>query len=173
MQVREFNAATDRVAVEQCVSELQEFSRARDPRLPAGSSISTEYLESLFRRCHTHSGRLFVAEQEGQITGYVCVLSRVPTAEPADGLKDEAQVVDLVVTEEARGNGVGPRLLEAAEAFAVSRGAKCLRVQVFAWNSDALSFYKRVGFSEFEVTLEKQLASSESSEALYLPKEGA
>jgi ribosomal protein S18 acetylase RimI-like enzyme len=106
-----------------------------------------------------------VAEQQGEVIGYVCVLSCVPSSEPADGLKEEAQIVDLVVTEKARGYGVGPSLLEAAEEFASAQGAKWLRVQVFAWNSSARSLYDKLGFSEFEVTLEKQLSGLSSSDA--------
>lgn len=165
MKVREFNMATDLLAVEHCMRELQEFSRARDHRLPEGSLVSAEYLQALLQRCEVHNGRILVAEQQGNVIGYVCVLSCVPSSEPADGLKEEAQIVDLVVTEKARGCGVGSSLLEAAEEFASTQGAKWLRVQVFAWNSNARSLYGNLGFSEFEVTLEKQLSGLSSSEA--------
>jgi GNAT superfamily N-acetyltransferase len=165
MQLREFAPASDRQAVERCLEELQEFSRAHDGRMSSGTAISAEYVTRLLRQCAECRGRVFVAEAEGAIVGYVCVLAHAPAEEPADGLSSEAKVIDLVVTEAARGMGVGRRLLEAAESFARSEGAVWLRVQVFAWNQAARRLYANHGFSEFEVTLEKSLRGAKAGDA--------
>jgi GNAT superfamily N-acetyltransferase len=125
--------------------------------LPSGTAISGEYLAKLLRQCEAYDGKIFIAEEAKEVIGYVCVLSRVPTEEAADGVAEEARLVDLVVTERARGKGVGSRLLEVAEAFAASTGAEWLRVQVFSWNQAARNLYEGNGFSEFEITMEKSL----------------
>lgn len=165
MQIREFIAASDSAAIERCFEELQDFSRIQDVRIPVGSLLSAEYLQTLVKRCELYRGQVFVADQKGEILGYVCVLSRVPCAEPADGLFEEAQIVDLIVTQRARGTGLGKRLLKAAEDFAAMQGATWLRVSVFAWNAAARSLYTKQGFSELEVTLEKQLRVQMPGEA--------
>ena len=57
---------------------------------------------------------MLVAADDGAVAGYLCVLSRVPSDEPADGVAEEARVVDLFVVEAARGRGIARSLLDAA-----------------------------------------------------------
>ncbi len=52
---------------------------------------------------------------------------------------------DLVVTEAARGHGLGLRLFEAVVAEARRQGAVRLRWQVLDWNEPAIRFYQRLG----------------------------
>lgn len=157
MLVREFNPETDYLEVKACFEILQDFSRSYDDRLTPGKEISEWYLATLREHCEKYKGQIFVAEESGKIIGYVCVLSHVPCAEPADGLLYEAQVVDLVVLNVARGRGVGKALLQAGEEYAISKGANWLRVSVFTWNNQAISLYEKLGFSHQEITLEKKL----------------
>jgi len=161
--IRAFDAGRDTAAVEALVQALQDFGRAHDTRLPAGATMSSAYLASLRAACEQHAGRIFVAELDAAVIGYACVLSCVPVAEPADGVAEEARVVDLFVAEAARGRGVGRRLLAAAEAHATAQGAHWLRVAVFAWNDEALSLYDGLGFSRHEIVMEKALSRAASA----------
>lgn len=52
---------------------------------------------------------------------------------------------DLVVTEAARGTGIGRKLFDAVVAEARRTGAHRLKWQVLAWNEPAIGFYKRIG----------------------------
>lgn len=52
---------------------------------------------------------------------------------------------DLVVTEAARGTGLGKKLFDAVVAEARHTGAHRLKWQVLEWNEPAIGFYKRVG----------------------------
>lgn len=52
---------------------------------------------------------------------------------------------DLVVTEAARGTGIGKRLFDAVVAEARRTGANRMKWQVLTWNEPAIGFYKRVG----------------------------
>lgn len=54
---------------------------------------------------------------------------------------------DIVVTEAARGHGVGERLFRACVAHAVEHGHAWMRWQVLDWNTDAIRFYERFGAS--------------------------
>jgi GNAT superfamily N-acetyltransferase len=52
---------------------------------------------------------------------------------------------DLVVTEAARGTGIGKLLFDAVVHEARSTGANRLKWQVLEWNEPAIGFYKKVG----------------------------
>jgi ribosomal protein S18 acetylase RimI-like enzyme len=66
-------------------------------------------------------------------------------------------VVDFVVLPEARGQGVGGRLMAAIEADAVERGVDALDLMVAAPNASARRFYERHGFRADLVTYRKPL----------------
>lgn len=52
---------------------------------------------------------------------------------------------DLVVTEAARGTGLGKQLFDAVVAEARRTGAHRLKWQVLEWNEPAIGFYKKIG----------------------------
>lgn len=52
---------------------------------------------------------------------------------------------DIVVTEPARGHGIGERLFKACAAEAVKRNYHHMTWQVLDWNEGAIRFYKRLG----------------------------
>lgn len=52
---------------------------------------------------------------------------------------------DLVVTEAARGTGLGRKLFDAVVAEARRTGANRLKWQVLEWNEPAIGFYRKIG----------------------------
>lgn len=52
---------------------------------------------------------------------------------------------DLIVTEAARGQGLGQQLLQEVIDEARRRGARRVRWQVLDWNAPAIRFYERLG----------------------------
>ncbi len=155
--VRDYRPTDDRQAVRRCLVELQDFERELDHRLPPGAAIADAYLEGLFRRCEEFAGRLFVAEAEGRVVGYVSVLGACRSDAPDDGDAPFAYVDDLVVLPEHRGRGYGQALLRRAEEYAMRCGQSSLRLRVKAGNQSARTFYARGGYAEYEVELEKRL----------------
>lgn len=59
---------------------------------------------------------------------------------------DEAELADLAVTEEVRGEGLGTGLVHAFAREAGVRGAARLYLEVRASNDGARRFYERLGF---------------------------
>jgi GNAT superfamily N-acetyltransferase len=79
---------------------------------------------------------VFVAEVGGAPAGYVAVeLTEV-----------SARVDQLFVSPEHEAEGVGKRLLEYAEGYAISQGAATLQVVVEDENRRAHDFYRERGF---------------------------
>jgi ribosomal protein S18 acetylase RimI-like enzyme len=54
---------------------------------------------------------------------------------------------DIIVTENARGNGLGKLLMDALIAEAKERGFGAIVWQVLDWNEPALNFYRKFNAS--------------------------
>jgi len=78
----------------------------------------------------------FVAESNGTIVGYVCLMS----------LFEDAQILDIVVAPEQRGRGVARMLMDQAISVALEKDAEVLALEVRASNIAAITFYERCGF---------------------------
>ena len=85
---------------------------------------------------------VLVAEQAGRVVGMVTAQVVVSTAEGAD----VAWIEDLVVTEEARGQGLGRELLATVERWCVERGLQRMQLLADRENAPALEFYRRQGW---------------------------
>jgi ribosomal protein S18 acetylase RimI-like enzyme len=69
-------------------------------------------------------------------------------------------VQDLFVSSEARGSGLGRRLIEETARLAKKRGATYLRLSVARENTAAQKFYRTIGMSEAEDECIYQAAGS-------------
>lgn len=80
-----------------------------------------------------------VALLEGEIVGYA----------GAWILLDEAQITNVAVAPEKRGQGVGRRLMEEMMRRAKARGAMRMTLEVRPSNEAALTLYKSCGFHDY------------------------
>jgi ribosomal protein S18 acetylase RimI-like enzyme len=92
---------------------------------------------------------LLLARDDGRLVGYACV--RV--FESGDDLRDAWSVPDviaeletLVVSADARGDGLGNRLLDEMEAELARRGIEEVQVGLIPGNDGAQRLYERRGF---------------------------
>ena len=81
----------------------------------------------------------FVIEHDGVFIGTVTGL-RLAASEPAE-------LVGMWVAPDARRNGLGRRLVEAACAWAAATGAERIEVSVHLPNKPAQTLYERAGFT--------------------------
>lgn len=149
--------AQDAAGVEQCLSELQDFERSIEANRVEGQSMAAPYREYLLAECAQTCGALLVAEVVGMVVGLVAVLAHVTAESLIEAEPDYAYISDLVVLPAYRGQGLGRALLRQAEAYALSQGAKILKVDVLVANKAAHNLYKVTGFQENEVRLVKHL----------------
>jgi ribosomal-protein-alanine N-acetyltransferase len=77
-----------------------------------------------------------VAEYNGKVVGYVCLMS----------LFEEAQILDIAVAPKLRGNGIARLLMDHAVTVAREKEAEQLLLEVRASNSAAIALYERCGF---------------------------
>lgn len=157
MQIRKYDEAKDYDGLRLCVIELQSFDLDLDPRLPEGSSIADAYIKGLLDNCNKYPGEIFVAEDEGDLTGYACVWARARSDDVAEAPREYAFVKDIVVLPSFRNRGIGRRLPEASESYARDHRAEYLRLSALAANTVARGLYTDLGFKEREIVLDQTL----------------
>jgi ribosomal protein S18 acetylase RimI-like enzyme len=89
---------------------------------------------------------LFVAEIHGQLVGFVHVIVKDVLPIPIFVPRRYAVVDNLAVRGAHRRAGIGLALMKRAEAWARSKGAKSVELNVYAFNQSALAFYRALGY---------------------------
>ena len=89
------------------------------------------------------AGSVWVAESQTALTGYLIVVLVMSLEH--QGLMGE--IDEFFVDPEVRSQGVGERLLGAAEAWLVRRGGVRLQLQLGVGNLRARAFYERHGYA--------------------------
>jgi GNAT superfamily N-acetyltransferase len=87
-----------------------------------------------------------VAEVNGIIQGFALYYIRYSTWKG-----QRMYLEDIVVTEAARGNGLGALLMNALIAEAKERSFDAITWQVLDWNEPAFNFYRKFG-ADFDPT---------------------
>ncbi|MFH1473186.1 MAG: GNAT family N-acetyltransferase [bacterium] len=82
-----------------------------------------------------------VAVRENQIVGYITMIFGKQKS-----FQGNAYLVSAAVDGVERGKGVGTRLFNEIESYALSRGTRRIEFDVFASNVDALRLYERLGY---------------------------
>ena len=160
MIIRRFDMDTDLAGLRACVISVQDYESDLDPRMPRGTAIVDEYIPEMFEACRTSDGKIFVAEIDGEIAGYVMVLNKVKSESIDDGDMEYGLIRDLVVLEVYRGHGIGGKLLQAAENEAKENDVEWLRIEVLDANRSAKDIYLSKGFKPLLSTLEKRLTET-------------
>ena len=86
--------------------------------------------------------RVFVAQAGDRVVGWIHV-----QATHALESDTRAEIWGLVVGETARGTGVGRRLVDAAEEWAVSRGLRVMVLRSNQLRTGAKGFYEHLGYT--------------------------
>ena len=118
-----------------------------------GYEHSETTLASNVRAVRQQGGEVFVAEVAGNVLGCVSAIIDVRLAE---GVKGE--IVSLVVSEEARGHGIGKGLVLEAQQWLAGK-VTVLRVRVNALREQSHLFYESLGYrkDKTQVVLTKRI----------------
>ena len=92
--------------------------------------------------------------------GFVCVLAKVSSDDILEKEREYAYITDLFVQDGHRNLGIGERLMQTAEAHASASGSNRIRVGVLAANGVARALYRKLGYRDYEIVLEKQIGPS-------------
>ena len=105
---------------------------------------------------HPGQGQIFVARHtEAGVVGMVSAQLVISTAMGARS----AWIEDMVVLDQFRGLGLGKALLEKAQDWAATKGAKRLQLAADADNHAALEFYKHLDWQPTRLFAWKKIIS--------------
>ncbi len=128
-------ASVRRITWESWISTYLSFIPESDLKSYFDIHYTEESLLSMFDDPSMHG---FIAEMDGQVAGYARLFFN----------RDENRlyVSSLYFLPDFQGQGMGSRLLEAAEGYAREKGLDELWIGVMVKNRRALDFYRKVGF---------------------------
>ena len=135
--------------VKELLVELQEYIVNLDKE---GYNIITpefkeKYFNKVIQEVFAYEGSILLAKEQGNIVGLVVGIINNEEEYSYDfKAPKRGRVTELVVSKKFRGQGVGVRLLEAMEDYFVQSGCSGSMIGVFAYNEEALQFYKQHGY---------------------------
>ena len=96
---------------------------------------------------------LFIADVTGRPVGFAEVYVRQDTPDPARVSYRYGRLQSLMVDEAFRRQGVGRRLMEAAERWAREQGATEMRLDIWEFGQGPLGFYGKTGYRTLRRTM--------------------
>ena len=118
-----------------------------------------DYFEMDLELINKQDGKIFLAIENNKIVGLV--LGAVNLNDEIDKLTNDCAktgaILELVVRNDARGQGVGKNLLEKMEEYFKEVGCKGILLNIFTNNKIEKKFYEKEGYSERTSELIKQI----------------
>lgn len=161
----------DRAGLEALFVELQDVERAMERNRLPGRDCAEAHIGALIAWTRGADGGFLIAESEAQtperqrgrettarLLGFICY-----------GVEEEmgrfvlpenqrfGLISDIVVTQTARGRGIGAALMAAAEDELRAFGVRRVEVCTLAQNRAARDVYARLGFRESHITFARDL----------------
>lgn len=106
------------------------------------------------RLAQENGGVVFVAEDEGEVVGYLAAKYRIYSYRSENPI---AEIENIFVEEDYRGQNVGTLLYEKFKKWCIENNVKRAEVNAAYSNHKAIKFYKTLGFSPASITLEQKL----------------
>jgi len=112
--------------------------------------FTEDHIRTLIEGEHT---AVYVAEENERIVGYALLNERLLSYLDIFKPQTIAEISDIAVADGMRSKGIGYHLFEAARAWAKSKGAKRLELNVWEFNDNARAFYERQGMRTLHRTM--------------------
>lgn len=146
----------DEVQLKKCILELKLFESKFDPDyLTDKNSVDNLFLEIIKEK--DSGGEILVAQEEKKIVGFISLAITTKNDELILKKINALYISDMVILPKYRGQGIGTMLLQKAEEIAKQKKIKFLKLIVFAQNIKAKKLYEEFGFTDYEVTMIKDV----------------
>ena len=109
-----------------------------------GFAVDYPYPMEYFSEC-IQEGKLYVAEQDNQILGYLNFYFWTAGG-PAAARRQMVSIDDFGVDEKLRNRGIGKHMMRDLCELAREKGCAAVNLYVDAPNENAIAFYEKCGF---------------------------
>ena len=126
-----------------------------------GYNILTEnygeqYFEKVLNEVILFQGKMFLYNHNDKILGLVAgVINNDAETTLGFCAPKRGRVTELIVSKNARGRGIGEKLLSHVENHLYSVGCKDVLLSLFAYNESAKGFYEKMGYHARLITMIK------------------
>lgn len=131
--------------------EKREFDELLDLNWTFGEEGASHFEDAIGK----DTACAFVVEDDGRIVGYL--VGGICKVESYRNALKSAELDNMFVLEECRGKGVGGMLYDSFVQWCKEKDVKMLRVNASAGNEGAIGFYRKVGFEDYSLTLERKI----------------
>ncbi len=143
------------------IDELQNFisSIDKDGLNIKADSYKTIAFEKTMEEINSNKGKMIIAVSEGRCIGFIVGI--IVSYDEFDYLEYKCplkgEVSELIVAKDLNTHGVGSKLMVLMEDYFVSMGCEYISLDVFAFNDNAIEFYKKKGFHNRLVSMIKKI----------------
>lgn len=160
MQIIEYNSKYDE-QIKDLLVELQNYLIDIDDWHT--QVMLPEYREGNFqmdiKKVNTQDGKIYLAIENDIIIGLI--MGVVEDKDEVDKLTNDCSktgsVIELIVKNNIRGNGIGKKLLEKVEKYFKSINCKRINIEVFGPNKKGLNFYENNGYTIRDMIVSKRI----------------
>ena len=125
--------------------------------------ILPEYRENSFKmdmkKIEKQNGKIYLAIENDIVIGLI--MGVVEVKDEIDKLTNDCaktgSVIELIVKNNIRGNGIGKSLLEKIEEYFKSINCKRINIEVFGPNKKGLNFYKKNDYITRDIIVSKRI----------------
>lgn len=108
--------------------------------------FAKDHQERVLKMMEDPEQDVLVAEENGQLLGFVMVEYIKREETNSIYAVHEAHIVEIGVDETSQGKGIGTALIQAVKDAAKVRGCRSVQLDVWEFNKGALRFYEKLGF---------------------------
>lgn len=125
------------------------------------------------RKVEEQEGKVYLAIENEEIQGLI--MGVVSQLDEIDKITNDCvktgNVIELVVSKNARGTGIGKNLLNTMEEYFKNINCKRVTIEVFGPNKSAYQFYHKNGYKDRDIFVGKRLTSTENETTIMKVKE--
>lgn len=114
--------------------------------------IHKDYREKMaladLNKIKNHNGKCFLYIEDNKVQGLVMgILVYYDELDYLDyKCPKKGEIIELIVSEKARNNGVGKQLIYEMEQYLKKAGCEYISLEVFSYNRKAINFYEKNGY---------------------------
>lgn len=157
MLIREYKTE-DREMVGKCALELAESQHLNQPEFwSSAKDVSADAcMDALLNQTKDDKGKLFVADIDGTVVGFVCITINEIEDEPGFFAKRNGHVAELVVLKQFQGKGIAVALMSHVEQYAKERDCAYVGLVVSSGNR-AIDLYRKLNYEVASELMRKVL----------------